>query len=447
MQEKDDILSQKKPSRTHAQRLRWVLALSSLPLFGIVTAFGIAPSTATIDVPVAEVSQEIKLPDIKEHPESVAQQDENGFIWHLDETQRGDTLASVLDRLNVRNAEAIAYLRHAPEASALATSLGPHRTLLSKTTPAGTLIELQFEIDATNALVVRKTSNDTDTYSAKTMPMALEKRILVKSADIESSLFAATDAANIPDQIATKIADIFSSEIDFNLDLRKGDHFTVIYEAAFNHGELVKTGRILAAEFVNKGKVLRGIAYGPEGHESYYSPEGNNLQKAFLRSPLEFSRISSGFSLARFHPVLQTWRAHKGVDYAAPIGTRVKAVADATVDFVGGQGGYGNVIMLKHNNGVSTVYGHLSRFAPGLKRGQPIHQGDVIGFVGMTGLATGPHLHYEFRIHGEHRDPLTVALPTAVPLEQHQRNAFLAHSQPLVTQLDLLRGTDLAALE
>ncbi len=449
MQEKDTILSQKKPSRTHTQRLRWVLALSSLPLFGIFAAFGIAPSTLPINVSVTETSQEISLPESSAPSTLVTQENESNAIWHLDETQRGDTLSAVLDRLNVRNTQAIAYLRHAPEASALATQLGPGRTLLSKTTEQGELLELQFQIDASNALIVRKNNNNSTEpgYSAQTMPMAMEKRVMVKSAEIESSLFAATDAAGIPDQIATKIADIFSSEIDFNLDLRKGDHFTVIYEAAFNHGELIKTGRILAAEFVNKGKALRGIAFGPEGHESYYSPEGNNLQKAFLRSPLEFSRISSGFSLARFHPVLQTWRAHKGVDYAAPIGTRVKAVADATVDFVGGQGGYGNVIVLKHSNGISTVYGHLSRFAAGLKHGQQIHQGDVIGFVGMTGLATGPHLHYEFRIHGEHRDPLTVALPTAIPLEQHQRSTFLAHAQPLTAQLDLLRGTDLAALE
>lgn len=449
MQEKNSILSQKKPHSTHSPRLRWILALLTLPLFGVITAFGIAPNTSTNTVSVTEVAQEIALPDIQLNADSTTQSDESNITWHLDVTQRGDTLAAVLDRLNIRNNEAVNYLWHAPEARAFSTRLGPGHSLLSKTTEQGELIELQFQIDAGNVLIVRKTGINAEAakYTAQNLPVALDTRILVKSAEIESSLFAATDAAGIPDQVATKIADIFSSEIDFNLDLRKGDHFTVIYEAGFNNGELIKTGRVLAAEFVNKGKVLRGIAFGPEGHESYYSPEGNSLQKAFLRSPLEFSRISSGFTLARFHPILQTWRAHKGVDYAAPIGTRVKAVADATVDFVGGQGGYGNVVTLKHSNGVSTVYGHLSRFAPGLKRGQQIHQGDVIGFVGMTGLATGPHLHYEFRVHGEHRDPLTVALPTAVPLEQHQRNAFFADSQQYITQLDLLRGTDLAALE
>lgn len=441
MQEKDAILSQINPRTTHKPRLYWLLTLSSIPLLGIATAFGTAPSTVPADVPRTEITQDVSLPtELSQASEAQT------AIWRLDQTQRGDTLTAVLDRMNVRNTEAVHYLRQAPEASALSRQLGPNRSLLSKTTDQGDLIELQFQLDSVNALVVRKAESG-DGYTAQTLPMSVEKRVIIKSAKIESSLFAATDAAGIPDQVASKIADIFSSEIDFNLDLRKGDHFTVIYEAAFNHGELIKTGRILAAEFVNKGKAFRGIAFGAEGHEGYYSPEGTSLQKAFLRSPLEFSRVSSGFSLARFHPVLQSWRAHKGVDYAAPIGTRVKAVADATVNFVGGQGGYGNVVILQHNNGISTVYGHLSKFAAGLKHGQSIHQGDVIGFVGMTGLATGAHLHYEFRVHGEHRDPLKVALPTAIPLEPSQRTAFIANAQPLAKQLDLLRGTDLAALE
>ena len=185
----------------------------------------------------------------------------------------------------------------------------------------------------------------------------------------------------------------------------------------------------------------------PDGRENYFTPDGKNLQKAFLRSPLEFSRISSGFSLARFHPVLQHWRAHKGVDYAAPTGTRVKAVADAKVSFVGKQGGYGNVVVLQHAGGISTVYGHLSRFASGLRVGQKITQGEIIGFVGMSGLATGPHLHYEFRVHGVHRNPLTVALPTATPLPVDMLADFSRHSEPLLAQLDLVRGSNLAYLE
>ena len=436
MQKKNRILSQKYTLGTRQQRLRWLLAASAVPLLGVAAAFAIAPYSLPNTTPVMGVTQEIALPqlaDVTSEP-----------LWRLDQVQRGDTLSSVLSRLNIRNADAIAYLRQAPEARALATQLAPSRTLLAKTTEQGDLLELQFQMDAGNALLVKKTDTG---YTAQQQAMALEKRVLVKSAEITSSLFAATDAADIPDNIANKIADIFSSEIDFNQDLRKGDHLTVVYEAAFNSGELVKTGRVLAAEFINKGHALRGIAFGEEGHESYYSADGKNLQKAFLRSPVEFTRISSGFSLARLHPILNTMRAHKGVDYAAPMSTGVKAVADATVTFVGAQGGYGNMIILDHHNGISTVYGHLSRFAASTKRGATVHQGTIIGFVGMTGLATGPHLHYEFRVHGEHRDPLTVALPSAVPLDASQRASFNQHAQPLLAQLDLLRGTDLAALE
>jgi len=199
---------------------------------------------------------------------------------------------------------------------------------------------------------------------------------------------------------------------------------------------------------VNNGKTYRAIGYrDSNGEMHYYTPDGKSLHKSFLRSPLEFTRISSGFSLGRFHPVLQRMRAHKGVDMAAPTGTRVKASGDATVDFVGQKGGYGNVIVLRHANGVSTVYGHLSRFAPGLHRGEKVAQGEVIGFVGMTGLATGPHLHYEFLLNGEHRDPMKVALPKADPINAQNKVAFDAVSNQLSAQLNLLGTSNIAALD
>jgi murein DD-endopeptidase MepM/ murein hydrolase activator NlpD len=443
VQKKTSILSQNQEARTHKQRLHWMLGISSIPLFGIVAAFGIAPQTLPLSVPAAEVTEEIALPAADE---SIAKTSENNPpLWQIDQIRRDDTLSTLLERINIRNPEAITFLRQAPEARALATQLRPGRTILSKTTPTGELLELQFQIDINRALVVKQSG---DGYEAHEIPLALENRVEVKGAEISSSLFAATDAANIPDQVAIQLANIFSSEIDFNQDLRTGDHFSVIYEASFSDGELIKTGRVLSAEFVNQGKTYRAVLYrAPDGHENYYAPDGKSMQKTFLRSPLEFSRISSVFSLARFHPVLKTWRAHKGVDYAAPIGTLVKAVADATVAFVGNQGGYGNVVMLQHTGGISTVYGHLSRFASGLHKGQKITQGEAIGFVGMTGLATGPHLHYEFRVNGEHRNPLTVALPTPVPLPADRLAEFSRQAEPMLAQLDLVRGSKLASLD
>jgi murein DD-endopeptidase MepM/ murein hydrolase activator NlpD len=303
---------------------------------------------------------------------------------------------------------------------------------------------LEYEIDFANTLIVERTSSGYQTHQSE---ITLETLPTLKSAEITSSLFAATDSANIPDQIAIQMAEMFSSEIDFHTDLRKGDRFNVVYETQYRDGQLVKTGLVLAAEFTNKGKTHRAVMYrNPEGEVNYFTPEGKSLHKSFLRSPLEFSRISSGFSMGRFHPILQKMRAHKGVDYAAPTGTRIKAASDGVVSFTGVKGGYGNVIILKHQNNMSTLYGHLSRFA-GLRTGQRVSQGQIIGYVGKSGMATGPHLHYELLVNGQHRDPLKVALPVANPVEQKYKAHFFASSAPLITQLNLLSASNLASIE
>ena len=270
----------------------------------------------------------------------------------------------------------------------------------------------------------------------------------MKSGEIRSSLFAATDAANLPDAIATQMAEMFSSDIDFHRDLRRGDTFTVVYESFYHQGERVRVGRVIAAEFLNGRRVFQGVWFEAEpGQGSYYTPGGLSLRRAFLRSPLEFSRISSGFSNARYHPILQEMRAHRGIDYAAPIGTPIKAVASGTVDFVGRQGGYGNLVILAHANSVTTVYGHLNNFASTMRKGARVNQGDIIGTVGMTGLATGPHLHFEFRIAGVHMDPLKVAMPQALPITNALRPAFEQATAQYSEQLRVLRGSNLARLE
>jgi len=435
------ILAQISQPQERKLRLHWLIAISAIPLFGIVTAFGIAPQTSLHDVTVSTVIEEVALPEVVATSEPSLSEP----LWQIDQVRRDDTLANLLSRLNIRNTEAVDFLRRAPEAKALSTQLSPGHTIHAKASETGELISLQYQSGANSVLSVEKTAHG---YEAEERPMLLESRVLVKSARIRSSLFAATDAADIPDRIAMQLADIFSSDIDFHLDLRAGDHFTVVYQANYNNGEFIKTGRVLAAEFVNQGKSYRATLYrNPSGQESYYTPEGKSVHKPFLRSPLEFSRISSGFALSRFHPILQQWRAHKGVDYAAPIGTGVKATADATVIFAGVQPGYGNVVMLKHQGGINTVYGHLSRIAPGVRKGAVLVQGDAVGFVGMSGLATGPHLHYEFRVQGEHRDPLKVALPNAIPVPGIYRQDFAQRIEPLITQLNLLRNTNTASLD
>src|SRR5204862_2110464 len=279
-----------------------------------------------------------------------------------------------------------------------------------------------------------------ETFRAAEEQAALETRVLMRASVIRSSLFAATDAVGIPDSIAMQLDDVFGGDIDFLRDLRKGYHFTVVYEVHHLGGRPVRAGRLLAAEFVNQGRTLRAVHYG----SSYYAPDGRNLRKAFLRAPLEFSRVSSGFGM-RKHPIHTGWRAHKGIDYAAPMGTRVRAVGDAVVEFAGPKGGYGNVVVLRHNGQYSTVYAHLSRIA--VRRGARIAQNDTIGFVGQTGWATGPHLHYEFRIGGEARNPFSIALPAALPLPPAQLDAFRAQAEPLVERLDLLANAAVALLD
>ena len=211
----------------------------------------------------------------------------------------------------------------------------------------------------------------------------------------------------IYEHIAIQLAEVFSSDIDFHRDLRKGDRFSVIYEANYCDGEFIEVGRVLAAEFINQGRGYRAVRFeDDDGRGGFYTPEGRNVRKAFLRSPLEFSRITSGFSSSRFHQVLKTWRAHRGIDYAAPIGTRVRATADGAVTEVGWRGGYGRLIKVRHPNGYATLYGHLSGFSEGIARGKRVVQGQVIGFVGSTGLANGPHLHFETRRNGVPVNPL-----------------------------------------
>jgi murein DD-endopeptidase MepM/ murein hydrolase activator NlpD len=280
------------------------------------------------------------------------------------------------------------------------------------------------------------------------LPAQTEKRIQIRTGEIRSNLFAATDEVGLPDPAANQLSEIFGGDIDFHRDLRKGDKFTVIYEMNYLNGEPARTGRIISAEFVNNGHAYRAAYFQTtEFTGDYYSPDGKSMRKAFLRSPLEFSRVSSGFSKSRFHPILNKWRAHKGVDYAAPMGAKVKVTSDGVVSFVGRQGGYGNVVMVTHQGNFTTVYGHLSRFASGIHKGQRLGQGQIVGYVGMTGLASGPHLHYEFKMNGVQRDPLKVALPDGKPISNEQKADFVASTRDLFGQLALWRNTHVARLD
>ena len=418
-------------------RHRIAAALIALPCFGVVAAFGIAPDTIVETVSVNTVVEELTLSPLAPASEGVP------AFTREERIQRGDTVASLLARLQVDDPAAAKFLRDHKQAKAL-YQLVPGKSVRVTTRADGKLVSLRY-LNGSNLLRVDR--NDSG-FAVEQVPAQLEQRVLMASAEIRSSLFGATDAAGLPDAVATQIADMFSTDIDFHRDLRKGDRFSVVYEVSYHRGEVVRTGRVLAAEFINQGKAYRAVYFNyAENQGAYYTPDGRNLRKQFLRSPLEFSRISSGFTHARFHPVLQTWRAHKGIDYAAPKGTRVKAAGDGVVEFTGRQGGLGNLVVLRHQSKYTTWYGHLSGFAKGVRKGKRVAQGEVIGFVGATGLATGPHLHYEFRISGVHQNPLRVAMPEAPPITLEQKPKFEQNTGLYVQRLDLLRGTNLASLD
>lgn len=422
-------------------KLRWLVALSSLPLLGVVTAFGIVPQSDNTYTPLTMVAEEIVLPH---DTLTSATNSKATTFWRNERVQRGDTVTELLRRMQVEDFSASEYLRR-DQAAASFRQLAIGKFVQAETNADGSLIALRYLDNKGSQIVIEKGVSGLKT---SIQPPLLEQRLLMRSGEISSTLFAATDAIGLPESTANQLAEIFGSDIDFHRDLRKGDKFSVVYEMDYNNGEPVRAGRIRAAEFINQGVSYRVVYFKADSsHGDYYTPEGKSIRKAFLRSPLEFSRVSSGFSLSRFHPVLNTWRAHKGVDYAAALGTKVKVTADGTVSFVGKQGGYGNVVVVAHQSHHTTVYGHLSRFASGLRRGQRVGQGDIIGFVGMTGLATGPHLHYEFMVNAQHRDPLRVALPNAAPLDNTQKLAFQEATRSLTARLGLLRDTNLAKLD
>jgi len=354
--------------------------------------------------------------------------------WTQIEVAPGDNLSLIFSRLKLSGVDLHGLVSAGPDARAL-RELRPGQTLRLKLKD-NRVVELVLELDQLNSLRVAR---DGEVFSAHVESVEPEVRLSAATTAITQSLFVDGQRAGLSGALIMRLTDIFGWDIDFALDLRPRDHFSVIFEEIYKDGVLVKQDRVLAAEFVNRGRRLRAVLYtSDDGRTAYYSEQGEAMRKAFLRTPVDFTRISSGFNLARRHPVLNTIRAHRGVDYAAPTGTPVRATADGKIRSLGTSGGYGRVVELQHGDTYSTLYAHLSRFARGVKQGGSVEQGQIIGYVGRTGLATGPHLHYEFRIKGVHRNPLTVELPKALALEQRYLTNFRQHAAPLLNQLDQL---------
>ena len=431
------ILTDRMTGAERRFRLRTLVAISSLPLFGVVAAFGLAPDTNTLDITPETIREAIVLP-------TLTSASSNDAFARESTIQSGDTLASALGRLKIDALE-IQGLLATDAVRQLASSIRAGKRIQATTTQDGQLLTIQFERSDAPALTVRRQG---EAFVAEENQELLETRVVMRSGRILSSLYGATDSAGVPDKIANQMAETFSTSIDFREDMRRGDTFSVIYTVNYRNGEPISSGELLAAEFVNAGKPYRAVLFrDASGREGYYTPEGESLKKGFLRSPLEFSRVTSSFTNSRKHPIYGYHRAHTGVDFGAPTGTRVKATGDATVAFAGRKGGYGNLVILRHPNGYETYYAHLSAFASGIRSGRSINQGQVIAYVGSTGASTGPHLHYEVRIAGRPQNPMAIKLPGSPPLVAAQRARFLQQTADWTDKLGLLRGTNLAALD
>ena len=423
-------------ARSGGRRLRWLGVALVAPLFGVVAAFGT----------VRDVQEPVSVRDILETLALAATPvgDLGTIIYFREERiHSGDTLATLLERVGADGNEAAEFSR-SPQAMRSFRLLRPGMTVRAKIDDDGKLRSLAFLTARDTILSIDRLGRSFVTFEEQDQAV---RGIEMRSGEIKSSLFAATDAAGIPDNVATQLADIFAGEIDFHRELRHGDRFAVVFEARYHGGRAIRSGRVLAAEFSSEKKVHRAVWFqDPWGAGGYYTPEGANLRKAFLRSPLEFSRVTSGFGMRR-HPLFQQWRAHQGVDYGAPVGTRVRATGDGVAAFAGRRNGYGNLIVLKHHGGYSTYYAHLRSFARGLRAGTRVAQGEVIGYVGQTGWATGSHLHYEFHIHNQNRNPLTIAFPAAQPIPTTELPGFRRVAEPLAVRLDLLKNSDATLFE
>ena len=419
-------------------RSAWILQVG---LLAVVAALAGVPRDAELQAQAASAVARPAVSTPIAAPVAIPEQANLAFSTIEVVVSRNDTMDRLFRRFELNLAD-LAALRGLPELRSQVDRLKPGE-LLRFTHRDGELVELERKLSDSETL---KVTRDANGFSSNVLENPLEIRTRTASATIDSSLFQAVADAQLDERVAFDLAEIFQYDIDFVLDIQSGDRFTVFYEEVFQDGERLRTGNVLAAKFTNQGREYRAVRYTNEqGSSEYFTPDGRSLRKAFIRAPVQFSRISSRFNPSRRHPVLNTIRAHRGVDYAAPVGTPVRAAGEGRVRFIGQQGGYGKVIELEHGSSVVTVYGHLSRFATNLRRGQRVELGKVIGYVGKTGLATGPHLHYEYRVRGIHKNPQTVPLPDAAPIRVEERDRFLAATADLVNVIDLPAGPVLVA--
>jgi murein DD-endopeptidase MepM/ murein hydrolase activator NlpD len=423
--------------------------VSLLPLSAAVAALAAAPVALDLDsLQQTSIVETVATPSIADQVQELLQRQDT-FLREA-RVERGDTLATLLARLEVRDDAALKFLRTDPGAQPV-VQLAPGRFVQASSTDDGRLIWLKVYLGSDEdspagmTRVVSVSRSDDGLFRVSETDLALERRVELRSGEVRLSLFGATDEAGVPDSIAHQMVDALESELDFHRDLRRGDAFRVVYEGLYAAGEYIRPGRLLAVEFVNGGKRFEAYWHDDGSRSgSYYALDGRSMKRGFLRSPLEYTRVSSGFSSSRTHPLFGYNAAHRGVDYAAPSGSKIRSVAAGVVKFAGRQNGYGNVVEIRHDGTHATLYAHMKAIAPGIRPGARVAQGDLLGTVGMTGWATGPHLHFELKVRGAQVNPMKAVLPDALPLPEEQLAAFREAATPLREQLALLERVSVA---
>ena len=467
-----DYKFQTKLSRPRKSNIAFRLGLFALPLLilsgtALYAGFGNEPTTipepfettqhSTLTLPLA-LPKPQQAPDKSESStaetttrlidpepasiEAAALEDQiPATQWLSHKIKAGDTLAKIFSS-NGLSANLLHRIVTSSNKAGQLARIKPGQELRIELSEQGDFVSLIHQQDKINSLHIRQRE---DGFNAEIITQIIEYRTAFASGTIDSSLYTSAKEAGLTDALIMSLANIFAWDIDFALEIRSGDRFTVIYQEKFLNGEKFGNGAILAAEFVNQGNMFKAVRYvDDKGDSDYFTPDGKSVRKAFLRSPVDFRRISSRFQRERYHPVLGKRRPHRGVDYAAKTGTPIKAAGDGKIIYRGKKGGYGKTVVIQHGGGITTLYAHLNSYAIKHKRGSRIKQGQVIGYVGKTGMATGPHLHYEFRVNGSHRNPLTVKLPAASPIAKKYQNDFEQQTQPLVAQLAILSRTLIA---
>ena len=432
----------------HARRRKQLtVAVGTVFTLGMAAAMGVAPRNAFDDPLAPRVLQPLRMPDVREQLDKLAESEDGSVYVREERMQRGDTIAALLRRLGIDDPDAQAFIVKNPTARGL-FNLNPGQSVQAEIDERNLLVSLQANLGgdagASRELVIErvapKKDGDDYTYRARVATVDNDLHYEMASGAIEANgFFKSMDAASVPDEVVSQMISIFSGVIDFHHDIARGDRFRIVYEAGFRDGAFVRNGRVVAVELINRNTLYQALWYAPNDGEpgAYYTFDGRSMKRPFLRSPVEFSRVSSGFG-GRDHPLHHKWAQHKGVDFAAPQGTKVFASGEGVVDFVGQQNGYGNIIVLQHAGGYSTYYAHLSGFA-GIREGQHISQGQVIGYVGSTGWATGTHLHYEFRYNDVPQNPLTTTLMEAPTLTGKSRADFLTYSSAMLSRINMLR--------